>query len=168
MKRLRQQAELDISRPIAAKNGESKNDTPSVADQEREFNKAVQPSSPISALLSSARQPLIVANSAPSQPLLRQATTQALAEQQLKVKAEKENIKASNKKFKENLEQKDENEDEPNKEEQEQELADQKLRIVRDMVAERRTDDDKKGKMKECKLCNYFHKSIDIFMFNSE
>jgi cell cycle serine/threonine-protein kinase CDC5/MSD2 len=32
----------------------------SIADQEREFQKAVQPGSPISALLSSARQPLLV------------------------------------------------------------------------------------------------------------
>jgi serine/threonine protein kinase len=36
---------------------------PSLAQQEREFQKAVQPGSPISALLSSARQPLIVSNS---------------------------------------------------------------------------------------------------------
>ena len=35
----------------------------SLAQQEREFQKAVQPGSPISALLSSARQPLIVSNS---------------------------------------------------------------------------------------------------------
>lgn len=34
-----------------------------LAQQEREFKKAVQPGSPISALLSSARQPLIVSNS---------------------------------------------------------------------------------------------------------
>ncbi|KAF8531148.1 Pkinase-domain-containing protein [Gautieria morchelliformis] len=38
---------------------------PSIAQQEREFQKAVQPGSPISALLSSARQPLIVATSPP-------------------------------------------------------------------------------------------------------
>jgi serine/threonine protein kinase len=36
---------------------------PSIAQQEREFQKAVQPGSPISALLSSARQPLIVSTS---------------------------------------------------------------------------------------------------------
>jgi serine/threonine protein kinase len=35
--------------------------TSSLAQQEREFQKAVQPGSPISALLSSARQPLMVA-----------------------------------------------------------------------------------------------------------
>ncbi|KAI0765944.1 Pkinase-domain-containing protein [Trametes elegans] len=48
----------------------------SLAQQEKEFQKAVQPGSPISALLSSARQPLIVAPPAPAgsrgeQPLLR-------------------------------------------------------------------------------------------------
>ncbi|KAG6902159.1 hypothetical protein C0995_003633 [Termitomyces sp. Mi166 len=36
--------------------------TSSVAQQEKEFQKAVQPGSPISALLSSARQPLLMAN----------------------------------------------------------------------------------------------------------
>ncbi|KAF8578980.1 Pkinase-domain-containing protein [Ramaria rubella] len=36
---------------------------PSIAQQEREFQKAVQPGSPISALLNSARQPLIVSTS---------------------------------------------------------------------------------------------------------
>lgn len=36
----------------------------SIAQQEKEFQKAVQPGSPISALLSSARQPLIVAGGA--------------------------------------------------------------------------------------------------------
>ncbi|KAI0628078.1 kinase-like domain-containing protein [Trametes polyzona] len=50
--------------------------TSTLAQQEKEFQKAVQPGSPISALLSSARQPLIVAPPAPGgtrgeQPLLR-------------------------------------------------------------------------------------------------
>ena len=53
--------------------------TASLAQQEKEFQKAIQPGSPISALLSSARQPLIVApqnanaNGVPrgEQPLLR-------------------------------------------------------------------------------------------------
>ena len=50
--------------------------TSSLAQQEKEFQKAVQPGSPISALLSSARQPLIIApqadpNARPEQPLLR-------------------------------------------------------------------------------------------------
>lgn len=132
MRRLRQQVELDISRPIAAKNGEEKSESASVAEQEREFNKAVQPSSPISALLSSARQPLIVANSLPSQPLLRQATTAALAEQQKKQKAD---MQAANKKYIENLE----------KDNDQEGLADQKLRIVSEMV---NNDEKHKGKAK--------------------
>ncbi|TIC32170.1 Pkinase-domain-containing protein [Wallemia mellicola] len=134
MRRLRQQVELDISRPIAAKNGEERTESVSVAEQEREFNKAVAPSSPISTLLSSARQPLIVANSLPSsQPLLRQATTAALAEQQKKQKAD---IQAANKKYIDNL--KESNADE-------EKLADQKLRIVSGMV---NNDEKNKGKSK--------------------
>ncbi len=43
----------------------------SIAEQEREFQKAVQPGSPISALLSSARQPLIVAPNRGEVPLIR-------------------------------------------------------------------------------------------------
>lgn len=39
-----------------------KNITTTIAQQEREFQKAVQPGSPISALLSSARQPLLMTN----------------------------------------------------------------------------------------------------------
>ncbi|OBZ65532.1 Cell cycle serine/threonine-protein kinase CDC5/MSD2 [Grifola frondosa] len=47
--------------------------TSSLAQQEKEFQKAVQPGSPISALLSSARQPLLVAPLPPrgEQPLIR-------------------------------------------------------------------------------------------------
>lgn len=47
--------------------------TSSLAQQEKEFQKAVQPGSPISALLSSARQPLLVAPNSTrgEQPLLR-------------------------------------------------------------------------------------------------
>lgn len=40
----------------------SKSITSSIAQQEKEFQKAVQPGSPISALLSSARQPLVMGN----------------------------------------------------------------------------------------------------------
>lgn len=40
----------------------SKNITVTIAQQEKEFQKAVQPGSPISALLSSARQPLLMTN----------------------------------------------------------------------------------------------------------
>jgi len=46
--------------------------TSSIAQQEKEFQKAVQPGSPISALLSSARQPLLVStNGTRESPLLR-------------------------------------------------------------------------------------------------
>lgn len=46
--------------------------TSSIAQQEKEFQKAVQPGSPISALLSSARQPLLMAtNGTRESPLLR-------------------------------------------------------------------------------------------------
>ena len=49
-----------------------------VAQQEREFQKAVQPGSPISALLSSARQPLVVStNVTREQPLIRKLQTAA-------------------------------------------------------------------------------------------
>ena len=43
----------------------------SVVQQEKEFQRAVQPGSPISALLSSARQPLVMGNSAREPQLLR-------------------------------------------------------------------------------------------------
>ena len=55
----------------------SKSITNSIAQQEKEFQKAVQPGSPISALLSSARQPLLMGTSgtgpagARESPLLR-------------------------------------------------------------------------------------------------
>lgn len=51
--------------------------TSSIAQQEMEFQKAVQPGSPISALLSSARQPLLMstANSAKESPLFRKLQT---------------------------------------------------------------------------------------------
>ncbi|KAH0826735.1 hypothetical protein J3R83DRAFT_5140 [Lanmaoa asiatica] len=47
--------------------------TSSIAQQEKEFQKAVQPGSPISALLSSARQPLVMSttNAAKESPLFR-------------------------------------------------------------------------------------------------
>jgi len=46
--------------------------TSSIAQQEKEFQKAVQPGSPISALLSSARQPLLMStNGTRESPLLR-------------------------------------------------------------------------------------------------
>ncbi|KAH9930802.1 kinase-like domain-containing protein [Amylocystis lapponica] len=57
----------------AAAGGKSRAVTSSLAQQEKEFAKAVQPGSPISALLSSARQPLIIAPppGRGEQPLIR-------------------------------------------------------------------------------------------------
>jgi cell cycle serine/threonine-protein kinase CDC5/MSD2 len=65
--RLRQTCQLDSEvAPNTSRNSEPpapsvSSATSSLAQQEREFQKAVQPGSPISALLSSARQPLVVA-----------------------------------------------------------------------------------------------------------
>ncbi|KAG5730046.1 Cell cycle serine/threonine-protein kinase CDC5/MSD2 [Termitomyces sp. T112] len=75
LKRLRRYALMDedqvtsISVPKAPTSSAEliKSITSSVAQQEKEFQKAVQPGSPISALLSSARQPLLMANNG-SQP----------------------------------------------------------------------------------------------------
>jgi len=51
--------------------------TSSIAQQEKEFQKAVQPGSPISALLSSARQPLVMSttNTTKESPLFRKLQT---------------------------------------------------------------------------------------------
>lgn len=87
--RLRKYALLDEEQPssIAVPNAQSSSGTQgrnrtgvsmtsSIAQQEKEFLKAVQPGSPISALLSSARQPLLVAPSnAPRESLLRKLQT---------------------------------------------------------------------------------------------
>jgi cell cycle serine/threonine-protein kinase CDC5/MSD2 len=51
----------DMSRNSEPPAASASSATSSLAQQEREFQKAVQPGSPISALLSSARQPLMVA-----------------------------------------------------------------------------------------------------------
>ena len=65
--RLRQMCQLDSDpAPTSSQNSEpplpsASSASSSLAQQEREFQKAVQPGSPISALLSSARQPLMVA-----------------------------------------------------------------------------------------------------------
>ncbi|KAG6857063.1 hypothetical protein H0H87_010028 [Tephrocybe sp. NHM501043] len=74
LRRLRRYALLDedqvtsIAVPKApASSAEHKTMTSSVAQQEKDFQKAVQPGSPISALLSSARQPLLMTNNG-SQP----------------------------------------------------------------------------------------------------
>ena len=73
LRRLRKYALLDIDQsaippsgmPASVSSGglaASKSITNSIAQQEKEFQKAVQPGSPISALLSSARQPLLMGN----------------------------------------------------------------------------------------------------------
>ncbi|KIJ90202.1 hypothetical protein K443DRAFT_38368, partial [Laccaria amethystina LaAM-08-1] len=69
LKRLRKYALLDEEYPMATVPSStsggitaSKSITTSIAQQEKEFQKAVQPGSPISALLSSARQPLLMGN----------------------------------------------------------------------------------------------------------
>jgi len=66
--------------PSAKSAANVKNITISIAQQEKEFQKAVQPGSPISALLSSARQPLLMTNSGANgnvreSPLLRKLQT---------------------------------------------------------------------------------------------
>ncbi|TFK38297.1 hypothetical protein BDQ12DRAFT_684301 [Crucibulum laeve] len=85
LKRLRRYALLDEDQLMASTSAPapalstaatSKNMTSSIAQQEKEFQKAVQPGSPISALLSSARQPLLMGSSQPSagvkeSPLMR-------------------------------------------------------------------------------------------------
>ncbi|KAI0779065.1 kinase-like domain-containing protein [Irpex lacteus] len=63
---LRKQALLDddasvvVNQEPVGGNGSGKSRSASLAQQEKEFQKAVQPGSPISALLTSARQPLVV------------------------------------------------------------------------------------------------------------
>ncbi|EEB88113.1 hypothetical protein MPER_14240, partial [Moniliophthora perniciosa FA553] len=47
---------------MATSDGPSRNVTSSIAQQEKEFQKAVQPGSPISALLNSAKRPLLMSN----------------------------------------------------------------------------------------------------------
>ena len=76
LKRLRKYSLLDMdysslpsnSLPSSGSSGgglaSSKSITTSIAQQEKEFQKAVQPGSPISALLSSARQPLLMGTGA--------------------------------------------------------------------------------------------------------
>ncbi|TFK48906.1 Pkinase-domain-containing protein [Heliocybe sulcata] len=74
---LRREALLDedqeedvASRPTAG--GKARNNaTAEIQRQEQEFQQAVQPGSPISALLKSARQPLVVGNAARESPMFR-------------------------------------------------------------------------------------------------
>ncbi|KAJ7228871.1 Pkinase-domain-containing protein [Mycena pura] len=57
--KLKRHAGLDGEEVVVASSVEPKTTTSTIARQEYEFQKAVQPGSPISALLSSARQPLV-------------------------------------------------------------------------------------------------------------
>ncbi|CDO68443.1 hypothetical protein BN946_scf184704.g6 [Trametes cinnabarina] len=105
--------------------------TSSLAQQEKEFQKAVQPGSPISALLSSARQPLIVAPAVPAgtrgeQPLFR------------KLQAAKDSVKSPGRPSRLGLQNiVEEHEDEYGarvEELRKKELESQKARIVAQMV----------------------------------
>lgn len=105
--------------------------TSSLAQQEKEFQKAVQPGSPISALLSSARQPLLFAPLAPAgtrgeQPLLR------------KLQAAKESLKSPGRPGRMGLQNiAEEREDEYGARAEvlrKKELESQKARIVAQMV----------------------------------
>lgn len=80
LRRLRRHALLDEDQvtsiavpkaPSANVSAAAKSVTSSIAQQEKEFQKAVQPGSPISALLSSARQPLMMGTNSRESPLLR-------------------------------------------------------------------------------------------------
>ncbi|KAG6906303.1 hypothetical protein DXG01_014672 [Tephrocybe rancida] len=68
-----QTTSIAVPKAPASSNEHHKTTTSSVAQQEKEFQKAVQPGSPISALLSSARQPLLMANNG-SQPGMTKET----------------------------------------------------------------------------------------------
>ncbi|OJA20238.1 hypothetical protein AZE42_02693 [Rhizopogon vesiculosus] len=62
----------DIAAPSAPEDKANNPITSTIAQQEKEFQKAVQPGSPISALLSSARQPLVMStNAVKESPLFR-------------------------------------------------------------------------------------------------
>jgi len=87
LKRLRRFSRLDedpvtriaVSKPtgvghasVGSNAAMGKSITSTIAQQEKEFQKAIQPGSPISALLSSARQPLVMGTNADREaPLLR-------------------------------------------------------------------------------------------------
>jgi cell cycle serine/threonine-protein kinase CDC5/MSD2 len=143
--RLRRQALLDedqithISAPgpslsREASLGKLKTSTMSIAQQEREFQKAVQPGSPISALLSSARQPLLMSGGGSGNkdsPLFRklQATKEG-AKRSLFGIAEDEAAERREKKEKEEADVR------------KKELESQKARIVAQMVP---GDDDQEN-----------------------
>ncbi|PCH34951.1 Pkinase-domain-containing protein [Wolfiporia cocos MD-104 SS10] len=103
--------------------GRLKGVTSSIAQQEKEFQKAVQPGSPISALLSSARTPLMVAPMATrgEQPLIRKL--QAAREMRSPARHRLQNVMEG-----------EEDEGAKREELRKKELESQKARIVAQMV----------------------------------
>ncbi|KAH9836053.1 kinase-like domain-containing protein [Rhodofomes roseus] len=112
--------------PAAATSSKSKGMSSSLAQQEKEFQKAVQPGSPISALLSSARQPLLVAPlAAPrGEPLIRKL--QAAKDLRSPVRPGRANLQ--------NIAEHEEDEDAQREQIRKKELESQKARIVAQMV----------------------------------
>ncbi|KAH9924034.1 Pkinase-domain-containing protein [Fomitopsis serialis] len=112
--------------PSAATSSKSKGMSSSLAQQEKEFQKAVQPGSPISALLSSARQPLLVAPlAAPrGEPLLRKL--QAAKDPRSPARPGRTNLQ--------NIAEREEDEDVQREVIRKKELESQKARIVAQMV----------------------------------
>ncbi|OCH85271.1 Pkinase-domain-containing protein [Obba rivulosa] len=105
--------------------------TSRLQQQEKEFQRAVQPGSPISALLSSARQPLIVAPASArgEQPLIRklQAAREAKSPARPRVASGLHNIE----------EEREDVLDAKRQEQRRKELESQKARIVAQMVPDR-------------------------------
>lgn len=81
--RLKQKAAVGASLPIITNGAKKDSLGPSIVQQERDFKKAVQPDSPISALISSARQPLVVAPPTVREPSLLRKLTAAGAQSTL-------------------------------------------------------------------------------------
>ncbi|EPS96158.1 hypothetical protein FOMPIDRAFT_152593 [Fomitopsis schrenkii] len=114
--------------PADTMSSKSKGVTSSLAQQEKEFQRAVQPGSPISALLGAARQPLLVAPlMAPrGEPLLR------------KLQAAKAEARSPSRPSRlaalQNIVENEEDEEAKREEQRNKELQSQKARIVAQMV----------------------------------
>ena len=112
----------------------SKGVTSTLAQQEKEFQKAVQPGSPISALLSSARQPLLVApgTARGEQPLIRKL--QAAREAKSPLRPSRDTRMGNL----QNIEEEDQDRgaayDTKQEDQRRKELESQKARIVAQMV----------------------------------
>ncbi|TCD67323.1 Cell cycle serine/threonine-protein kinase cdc5/MSD2 [Steccherinum ochraceum] len=104
--------------------------TSTLAQQEKEFQKAVQPGSPISALLSSARQPLLVApgsgNTRGEQPLIRKLQAAREAKSPARPTRLAQNLQ--------NIEEEQDAYDTKQEDQRRKELESQKARIVAQMV----------------------------------